>query len=166
MAEIKDQKVGAVCFDGDINFNMAKFYIAEYILNKNPECLLLIGATDPEFYIYDYSFVGSGIWAQNLVDRCPQKPIFLGKPGSALGEIMMDKYEIKDKSRVLFVGDTLKQDIGFGKSNGFQTLLVLSGVTSKEMLDQHDKQHEIPDYVADSLFDFVQVYNDLQKSDL
>lgn len=159
---MKQHKIGAVCFDADIHFNMAKFYCAEYILNKNEECLLLIGVTDTEFYVYDHSFAGTGVWVKDLLKRCPQTPVYLGKPGNALGGIMMKKYAITDCSRVLFIGDTLEQDIGFAHSNGFQTLLVLSGVTSKEMLAKHDKLNEIPDYVTESMFDFKQFHRDMK----
>lgn len=32
---------------------------------------------------------------------------------------MMEKFAIEDPSRVLFIGDTLEQDFGFAKKNGF-----------------------------------------------
>lgn len=149
-------QIGAVCFDVDFNFNLGKFYIAEYVLNKNPECLLLVGGTDPEYYFFDHSFAGWGWWVSDLVKRCPQTtPVYLGKPGDALGRIVMERFAIKDKSRVLFVGDTLEQDIGFANKIGFQTLLVLSGVTTTKMLEDNDKEEQTPDYVAGSLYDFI-----------
>lgn len=151
--------------DFDINFNMGKFFSAEYFL-QNPDCLLLVGGTDLNYWLYDYSFAGMGVWVQNLLARVPQTPIGLGKPGSELGQFMMDKFQIKDRSRVLFVGDTLEQDIGFANSNGFKTLLVLSGVTTEKMLEELAKENEVPDYYANSLHDFVEFYKELQESKL
>lgn len=163
LLDFKGQKVDAVCFDVDMDLNMAKLWLMEYFLNKNPECLLLIGGTDSEYQIVDYSFQGMGTFVNNLVARCKQVPIYLGKPGDELAEIVIEKYKITDMSRILFVGDTLKQDIGFAQKNGFQTLLVFSGVTTKDMLSTCDKPEEIPDYVAESVFDFVKFNSDLQK---
>lgn len=166
-ADVNDQPIGAVCFDVDLDFNLGKFYLAEYFLNQNPECLFLVGGTDENYFINDYSFAGNGCWVEVLKKRCPNsKPIGLGKPGDVLGDLIMEKFQIKDKSRVLFVGDTLEQDIGFAHKNGFQTLLVLSGITSRKMLFSHEKVDEIPDYYAKSLHDFVQFYRELFESNL
>lgn len=165
-AENGKEDIGAVAFEVDLDFNIGKFWSADYFLQKNPECLLLLGGTDQSYFILDHYFPGCGVWIDNLLRRVKQKPIGLGKPGDALGPIMMEKFGIKDRSRVLFVGDTLEHDIGFAKRNGFQTLLVLSGVTSEKMLHSHDKEVEIPDYYAKSLNDFVQFQKDMRESKL
>lgn len=161
-ADCKDLDIGAVCLEVDLDLNIGKLYMFEYFANKHPDCLVLLGGTDLEYYIYDYSFMGLGHFINQLTSRFKQKPIVVGKPGEALGEIMMSKYAIEDPSRVLFIGDTLEQDIGFAKKNGFQTLLVLTGATTNEMLEQHDKPEEVPDYVTQSMFDFDQVFKDLR----
>jgi farnesyl diphosphate phosphatase len=59
----------------------------------------------------------------------------------------------------------LDQDINFADKCGFQKLLVLSGVTSKEIL--HDPKHTdnfLPDYYANSLADFIQFFSDHNNS--
>lgn len=40
-----------------------------------------------------------------LEDACGRKATIVGKPGVALKEICMDKFQIKNCKRVLFVGD-------------------------------------------------------------
>ena len=157
---------GAVLFDIDLDFNLAKFYCAEYILNKNIECLLMLGATDPEYFILDYTFVGLGMFHNLLQSRCKQDAVILGKPGHELAELVMNKYGIRDSSRVLFVGDSLSQDIGFGRKNGFQTLLVLSGMTTEDMLGKIANPDEVPHYVTKGLGDIAKVYEELQGSQL
>lgn len=163
---IGKEDIGAVAFEVDLDFNIGKFWFADYFLQKNPDCLLLLGGTEQNYYIIDHNFPGCGLWINNLLERVKQKPIGLGKPGAELGPIIMEKFGIKDKSRVLFVGDMLEQDIGFANRTGFQTLLVLSGMTSERMMHSHDKEDEIPDYYAESLKDFVQFKNDMCDSKL
>lgn len=48
------------------------------------------------------------------------------------------------------VGDRLETDIEFGKKGGLGTLLVLTGITSKEDL-LSVSQEQVPDFVAPSL---------------
>lgn len=156
-------KVDAVVMDVDLEFTLSKMYLAEYLLQINPDCKLLFGASDPLYMAHGKNFTGMGRFMKLVEEQAKQKPVYLGKPGEALGAIIVDKFKIKDKSRVLFVGDTLEQDIGFAQANGFQTLLVLSGVTTLDMLQKHEKQHQIPDYYANSLFDLVQFQEDLAK---
>lgn len=60
----------------------------------------------------------------------------------------------------------MAQDIGFGKMCGFQTLLVLTGATTKQRLTGHLIQAELPNYYLDSLGDIVKVYNDINEADV
>lgn len=154
-------KIGAVAFDIDFELNVGKIWSALYFLNRDPECLLLLGGMDDNYYIEGNRFPANRMWMDNVTERVEQKPIGLGKPGADLGPIIFEKFCIQDKSRVLFVGDNLEVDIGFANANGFQTMLVLSGVTTEEMLQSLEKENELPDYYANSLHDFVQFYREL-----
>jgi len=73
--------------------------------------------------------------------------IIFGKP---FGEII--NYALKSFSRnrkeSIFLGDRMYTDIKMGKQAGIDTLLVLSGDTSKEKLKDYDFE---PDYCAESL---------------
>lgn len=152
------QPVAAVVYDVDLNFNLTKFYAAQYILATSPECLLIYGANDRAFRSYNHTFAGVGVFMDALTAaaQVKRKPIVMGKPSPKLGEMVVDKFSIKEKSRVLFIGDSLESDIKFAKLVGFQSLLVLSGVsTEKQMNDAVDE--EIPDFYADSLADFVKL---------
>ncbi|MQY59078.1 MAG: HAD hydrolase-like protein, partial [Clostridia bacterium] len=72
-----------------------------------------------------------------------------GKPDSfGLKVIMKSKgYQPKD---TILVGDRLETDILAGKRLGITTILVLSGITSQEML-QKAPPSRLPDYVIHSL---------------
>jgi 4-nitrophenyl phosphatase/phosphoglycolate phosphatase len=51
------------------------------------------------------------------------------------------------------VGDRLDTDVLFGRDNGLQTVLTLSGVTSLERLNREDNLIH-PDFFVDSINDF------------
>lgn len=147
-------------FDIDLNFNWTKFHQAEIYL-QDPDCQLILGATDTTYIINSIPLSGVAVFMEMLVRSTKKAPKVVGKPGSDLVPIILAKFNITDPKKVLFIGDTLEQDIGFANQIGFQSLLVLSGVTSKEMVLNHDKPKEIPNYYAGKLFDFVQFYNEL-----
>ena len=68
---------------------------------------------------------------------------------------MIDYLESKfgfDRSRLCMVGDRLDTDILFGKDNGLQSLLVLSGVTSEEKLLSPDNSIA-PDFYTNTIND-------------
>lgn len=148
-------KVSAVVYDVDLNFNMTKFYAAQHFLFTSPDCPLIFGAVDKTFIYHEYKYGAVGLFMEALASQAKQEPIILGKPGEKLGEMIVEKFQIKDRSRVLFIGDTLEQDIGFANATGFQSLLVLTGATTREMFTSNTKEIENPTYYADSLLDFV-----------
>ena len=64
----------------------------------------------------------------------------------------LENLGVKDKSKVLMVGDRLYTDVAFGKNCGFVSVLVLSGETTADMLL---KSKIKPDYVFDKVKDIV-----------
>lgn len=148
-------KVSAVVFDTDLNLNLTRFYAAQYFLASSPECLLILGATDKTFDYHQHTYAGVGSFMEVLTKLAVQEPIILGKPSRLLGDLVVDKFKVQDRSRVLFIGDTMKQDIGFASISGYQSLLVLSGVTTKAMFENNKVAEQTPNYYADSIFDFV-----------
>ena len=75
-----------------------------------------------------------------------------GKPHSPMAEIISHLFDIQ-KERIVMVGDRLYTDILFGINNGYQSLLVLSGETTKEMLDASGIK---PTFVFDSIRDIIE----------
>lgn len=153
--KIPANSVKAVVYDVDLNFNLTKFYAAQYFLSSVPECLLIYGTDGKSFRCYDYEFAGVGVFMEALANQVKQKPTVMGKPSKKLGEMAIKKFKIKDRSRVLFIGDTLDQDIGFANSCGFTSLLVLSGSTSEKMFKLNSDVQLTPHYYADNIRDFV-----------
>ncbi|WP_394234506.1 TIGR01457 family HAD-type hydrolase [Niallia oryzisoli] len=75
------------------------------------------------------------------------QPIFIGKPESIIMEQAL-KVIGTNKEETLMVGDYYDTDIMAGMNAGIDTLLVHTGVTTKELLKGYEKQ---PTYVLDSL---------------
>ncbi|MGV3487631.1 MAG: TIGR01457 family HAD-type hydrolase [Tuberibacillus sp.] len=77
-------------------------------------------------------------------------PIFVGKPEPIIIRQALEKLNL-DPSDALMVGDNYNTDIMAGIRAGVDTLLVHTGVTSKEDLEQVDTP---PTYAVDSLKDW------------
>ena len=143
----------AVIFDVEFNFNYVKYMRAQKYL-KDLDCILIAGATDRRMsFGKGLDFAGPGPFMDLLESHKPK--VVLGKPGDELAEVLMQKYDVKDPERVLFIGDTLEQDILFGNRNKFQTLLVMTGATTKEIFFAQTTADLIPDYYTNSLADLV-----------
>lgn len=160
--ENRGPKVGAVVVDIDVNISLQNLMRAKCYLEQDPSCLFIAGATD--FIIpLDSSMdvIGPGYFIDILERSTGRKALVLGKPGKALAQVVREQFQIESPKRVLFVGDMLPQDMGFGSRCGFQKLLMLSGGTSIDDLLAHDNPDQLPDYYADSFADVIVLYNEL-----
>lgn len=77
-------------------------------------------------------------------------PTFIGKPEKIMMDAAVTKVNLA-KEEVLMVGDNYETDILAGLNNGIDTLLVLTGFTSKDDLVTLAEQ---PTYVVDTLDDW------------
>ena len=68
---------------------------------------------------------------------------------------MCNRYNIK-RDQIMMVGDRLDTDILFGKDAGLRTMLVLSGVTSEELLLSPENDIK-PDCYAEQLSKMLDV---------
>lgn len=80
------------------------------------------------------------------------KPIFIGKPESIIMEQAL-RVLGANKVETLMVGDNYDTDIAAGMNAGLDTLLVHTGVTSKEKLTEYKIQ---PTYVVNSLSEWLE----------
>ncbi|WP_057767834.1 TIGR01457 family HAD-type hydrolase [Cytobacillus praedii] len=90
---------------------------------------------------------GNGSLTSVITVSTQTKPIFIGKPESIIMEQALQVLGTK-KSETLMVGDNYDTDILAGMNAGMDTLLVHTGVTTKELLSSYEKQ---PTFVVDSL---------------
>ena len=78
-------------------------------------------------------------------------PLFVGKPNPLMMRMAL-KYLGAHSETTVMVGDRMDTDIVAGLQSGMETILVLSGVTKKEMIDSFPYQ---PRMVVDSVRDIV-----------
>ena len=139
--------VGA--FDSYMNYSkMAKAFIyirecgAEYIAtNLDLNCNISKTRILP----------GTGSVLAGLSQSLGVQPKVVGKPSTIMFDMISADHCLRDKSKILMVGDNLSTDILFGINSGIDTALVLSGVTTKDMLS--DENSIQPTYVLDSIAD-------------
>lgn len=99
-----DQPVRAVVIDWDFNLSMKQLHRAQLYL-RNPECLFVALSTD--MYLgFATPIMGPGPFYKALEEATGRQAIVLGKPGAALRDYVLDKFDCRaDPKRVLFVGD-------------------------------------------------------------
>ncbi|MBP3038644.1 TIGR01457 family HAD-type hydrolase [Bacillaceae bacterium Marseille-Q3522] len=90
---------------------------------------------------------GNGSITSVVAVSTQTKPIFIGKPEAIIMEQALKVLGTK-KEETLMIGDFYDTDIMAGMNANMDTLLVHTGVTTKEQLRKHKKQ---PTYVLDSL---------------
>ncbi|MEH7301146.1 TIGR01457 family HAD-type hydrolase [Neobacillus drentensis] len=90
---------------------------------------------------------GNGSLTSVISVSTQTKPIFIGKPESIIMEQAL-KVLGTSKEETLMVGDYFDTDILAGMNAGMDTLLVHTGVTTKELLTGYDRQ---PTFVVDTL---------------
>lgn len=122
---------------------------------KNPKCLFIAGAADPKIPFGGNELLGPGAFIKVVEDANQCKAKIFGKPGAELADLLTRSFNITQPERVLIIGDSMKSDIEFGKSRGFQTMLVLSGGTKEQDVDSILQMDEKPDYIIEKLNDLI-----------
>ena len=82
--------------------------------------------------------------------------VIVGKPYSVMADMLVKKLGVK-KEEITMVGDRLNTDVAFGKNNGFNSAVVLTGVTTKEEAETALKEGKV-DLILDDvncLKDFI-----------
>ncbi|SFB12657.1 MULTISPECIES: TIGR01457 family HAD-type hydrolase [unclassified Bacillus (in: firmicutes)] len=90
---------------------------------------------------------GNGSLTSVIAVSTQTKPTFIGKPESVIMEQALKVLGTR-KEETLMVGDYYDTDILAGMNAGMDTLLVHTGVTTKELLAGYDRK---PTYAIDSL---------------
>lgn len=79
------------------------------------------------------------------------KPRFFGKPCAETVE-MLELRSGLSRDNICMVGDRLYTDIALGKKNNMLSILVMTGETTKEMLDEAEADN-VPDLVFEKISD-------------
>ncbi|KAK4887669.1 hypothetical protein RN001_003940 [Aquatica leii] len=147
-----DEDIGACILDFDYELSYKK--LLEFMIYLNDEeVLFIVGATDKALPLSSKKFlIGPWYFENMLQERTNRTSMRFGKPSSNLHKFISKKYNIENPSRVLFIGDSLDQDIQFGINCGYQTLLVLTGVTKLQDLERLSSD-EMPGYYINGFAD-------------
>ena len=126
-------------FDTELTFQ--KLHDVSYMLLTRPELPYI--ATNPD-YVCPTEF-GSvpdcGSVCDMIYNATKKRPVVIGKPSPLMPELAMEKLGIS-KEEACVVGDRIYTDVKSGLNAGITGILVLSGETTREILDaSEDKPH-------------------------
>lgn len=126
-------------FDTELTFQ--KLHDVSFMLLTRPELPYI--ATNPD-YVCPTEF-GSvpdcGSVCDMIYNATKKRPVVIGKPSPLMPQLAMEALSIKD-SEACVVGDRIYTDIKSGLNAGITSVLVLSGETTKEILEESvDKPH-------------------------
>ncbi|KAG2499340.1 hypothetical protein HYH03_002916 [Edaphochlamys debaryana] len=151
-----DPEVGAVVVGFDRNINYYKIQYATLCIRENPGCMFIATNRDAVTHLTDaQEWAGNGSMVGAIVGSTKREPTVVGKPSGFMLENISASLGLKP-DQICMVGDRLDTDIMFGKNGGLTTSLVLSGVTTEEVLNHPDNK-VIPDFVLPALPDLLTV---------
>jgi HAD superfamily hydrolase (TIGR01450 family) len=147
----QDPEIIVLAFDKDLTYKrLARAtsfllkedfpYIATHLDNR---CPLENG------YIPD-----AGGIAALLFKTTERMPRVLGKPNKEMLLFKLDQLSIKPQEAIIF-GDRLYTDIKMGKNAGVTTCCVLSGESSRSMIDKSEYK---PDFILEGIWDLLREF--------
>lgn len=157
-----DPEVGAVIVGFDEHISYPKLMKAASYLSSE-DCLFIATNTDERFPRGGSIVVpGTGSIVKAVETCAERKALVLGKPHEYVRKYLESCG--LDPARTIMIGDRCNTDIELGERCGFQTLLVLSGVTSKQELEKFcsEKKPPLPDFVLPKLGDLLTLINNSQ----
>ena len=124
---------------------------------------LFVGTNpDPTFPTPKGLLPGAGSVIAAVATAAQQEPVFMGKPGLGLAEVLAAVTGVP-AAQTLFVGDRMSTDIGMGRRAGMITALVLTGVTSPAELKRArgEGSPDLPDHILNTLADLPPLLDSL-----
>ncbi|MBQ8840106.1 MAG: HAD-IIA family hydrolase [Clostridia bacterium] len=142
--DLERTEVVVMGFDTELTFKKLEDVSKLLLLRRDIPYI----ATNPD-YVCPTEF-GSvpdcGSVCDMLYNVSGRRPIVIGKPEALMPILALDKTGFS-KAETLLVGDRIYTDIKSGINAGVTTALVLSGETTREILEASDDK---PDYVLES----------------
>jgi len=149
---LPDHKVLAVVAGEDLEINFNKIKVAMRLIQEG--AAFLATNTDSSHPTPEGINPGTGLVVGALKATTRIEPIVMGKPQSAMFEMAMKRFDASPEN-TLMVGDTLETDILGASKLGISSALVLSGVTTREAVDQSEIK---PDHIFNNIMDLHQAF--------
>ncbi|KAH0786351.1 pyridoxal phosphate phosphatase [Histomonas meleagridis] len=145
-----DKEISAVVVGFDSTLTYRKLGIGNRIIVENDA--ILIGTNCDKLQP-----IGNGMFVPDalpiimaLETSSGKKAVILGKPSEQM-IFPLEKSTKMERSEMVMVGDNLFTDIKFAKNIGARSVLVMTGVTSKDDLLKVTDSCYTPDYVIESV---------------
>ena len=124
-------------FDTELNFQ--KLHDVSYLLLTQPDLPYI--ATNPDLVCPTEfgSVPDCGSVCQMIFNATGKRPVVIGKPSALMPELAMEKMGAS-KEETCVVGDRIYTDIKSGLNAGTVTVLVLSGETTREILQERSEK--------------------------
>ena len=152
-------KVDMIVMGFDTELTFKKLHDVSYLLLTRENIPYI--ATNPD-YVCPTEF-GSvpdcGSVCDMLYNVSGRRPLVIGKPEPLMPILAMDKTGYT-KEQTAVIGDRIYTDIKSGISAGAVTILVLSGETTREILDASPEK---PTYVMESAEEILNILSDTRK---
>lgn len=146
--ENPSQKVAAVVAGMDRQINHEKIKVAMRLIMNGAE--FVATNTDGSFPTLEGINPGTGMVIGAIKATTNVEPTVIGKPQIAIFETALKRFNEIPENAVM-VGDRLETDILGASRLGIQTAAVLTGVTSREEIANHEIK---PDHIFESISDF------------
>jgi HAD superfamily hydrolase (TIGR01450 family) len=128
-------------FDTELTFK--KLHDVSYLLLTRPELPYI--ATNPDLVCPTEfgSVPDCGSVCQMIFNATGKRPVVIGKPSALMPQLAMEKMNVS-REHTCVVGDRIYTDIKSGLNAGITGILVMSGETTPEILEQsQDKPHVV-----------------------
>jgi len=136
----------------DRNFTFQKLTNAQQAIIKGAK--FIATNIDVNFPVEDGIIPGGGSIVKAVEVASGVKPIVIGKPEILGLKLILEELGQIDPKDVTLIGDRVETDIVAGKKLGCKTGIVLSGITSKEVLEGLPENLK-PDFWGENLLSLV-----------
>ncbi|KAG1740553.1 HAD-like domain-containing protein [Suillus paluster] len=146
-----DPDVQAVLCGSDLSVKYTKLSKTFQHLTRNPGCQFSVTNEDSTFPSADDRLPGAGEGSDKYrKTRKDDVGLYSSQLVVLFINALFDRVKF-DPKRTIMVGDRLNTDILFGQAGGLATLLVLTGITSKQDITGPHASPIVPDYVTQSI---------------
>nr|QYV43147.1 phosphoglycolate phosphatase 1 [Colaphellus bowringi] len=159
-----NDNVMAVIFNYDVNLTFIKLQkMLTYL--KRKECLFIVAANDKVTPIGPLGpLIGNQYFLNAIQNISGRDPFYVAKPSEHYVQFVNEKFHITDPKRVLFIGDSIVEDMSTADIGGYQKLLVLTGSAKLEDINNWKYPTEYqPEYYVESLKVFNEILETVQK---